>query len=260
VLAVGVSHNGPLTKDQINECMNKFAKDAQLTPEELAETETIKNSLRSVGQAKNIVSQNVTDLRDKIAKIELLLSSPKANKNEIKQTLDNAEVDLHNLLSSVYTFIETTNQCLRNLGVIVELKHHIQKYEDKNATAIGLRHCIQHNFTLKIVWTAKYVHDTGIFNYRVGVPLHEVKNEYLYDKNETSDAAGKKYIPTQYYYKNVDNYIIDIDEMAQTIQNSTNETYDKISDELGDRSIEIMDTSEKFFRLGQYRGESMFEN
>lgn len=260
VLAVGVSDEGALNKEQINQAIEKFAKDAKLSPEELAKAEKIKSSVRSISQAKTIVVQNSINLRDKLAEIEVLLSSPKENQNQIERALDDAELNLHNLLSSVYTFTETINQSLRNLDVLSELKHYIQKYRDKNATVIGLRHCIQHNFTLKIVWTAKYSHDTQIFNYRMGVPLHEVKNRELYTKQEVYDAAGESYSPTQYYYRDVDNFIIDIEDMALNIQNSTNETYKNITEDLDNRSIEIIETSEKFFRLGKYRFEGAIEN
>jgi hypothetical protein len=251
ILAVGVSKYGPLNDDQITETLRKFGNDVDMTTDDLLKTKQSGDALKSIKQSKHFVISNSRTFLDKIAELELSLVDPKENRDEILDGLDDAEVQLHNLLSSVYTFTETVNQSLRNIDVLVESKHFLQKYEDSVSTAIGLRHCVQHNNTLEIYWVAKYSHQKEMFTHKLGIPLFDVNDPELY-RGKVSDASGKKYDPVEYYYGEVDEYLIDVKDLSRIIMSSTEKTYNLLKNQLESGEIEGSEIIKKHNRISKW--------
>lgn len=250
VLAVALSREGPLSEKQVKKALEKIAGDANLTATEKIETLSAVNSLRSMKQARYFVIYNSHQLRDRMASVEVLLDNPNENFDELDTTLNDVETILHNFLSSIYTFKETVEKCLSNMNMLRKSKIYIQRYEDKIAVAIGLRHYVQHRSALRVQWLARYSHQSGYFEYKIGIPLHEV-NDSKYYQGEQKDSSGKKYKPINYYYAGVDGYLINLEHLSKTVENETEEAYNSLKNHLQNEGVEGSELIEKFFRIKQ---------
>lgn len=248
ILAVAVSQTGPLDKSQIKEVFLEFGRTADLTPEEKVDSDQVAESLRSIKQTKEFVIKNSQNLRDDINKIKILLESPEENERDIYKRCDMAELSLHNMLSSVYTYIETINTSLSTLDYLGELKHYIQHYEDDVSASIGLRHCIQHNITLQIQWQASYSAQKNHFEYTLGIPLHQVNREEFYKGNK-HDASGEEYEPCDYYYQSENSFLIDIEELSKKVEERTEDLYQDIKSELSDKEIEAAELQRRYMAV-----------
>lgn len=234
MLSVGVSSNGPLTDDQVRKYLNEVGANARLTPVEMEESRRFSTAIRSLKQSRLFVDRNSSRLLLDIARLQEGLSMLGESDDELNGSLVPVEVGLHNLLSSVYTFHEAAKSSLSTLDVSREYRHHIQSYRDSVSTAIGLRHCVQHNITLKVHWVGKYSHDYEMFDFNIVIPIAEVIDPDLYDAPEYSDASGNKHCPVDYFYGGLSGRFIDLEQLAKTIRESTQNTYDQLKRELED--------------------------
>lgn len=250
ILAVALSDQGPLSKDQVQRALKKIGGSADLTTAEKVETQSAANSLRSIKQARYFVVYNSRELRDQMASVEVLLDKPRENFTDLDSALNDTEAILHNFLSSIYTFKETVEKSLSNIDMLKKSKIHIQRYEDKISVAIGLRHYIQHRSALRVQWLAKYSHQTGYFDYKIGIPLHVVDDSKYY-RGKEKDSSGKKYDPIRYYYDDVDEYLIDLENLSKTVEEETENTYAELKNHLQNEGVEGSELIEKFFRIKQ---------
>jgi len=252
ILSVGVSNDGSLTQKQIEEVMGDLAQEAQLTTEETLKSTEASTALRSINQAKNFVIHNCVEVGDEASELILLLDCITEYEDEIPKQSRTVASKLHNLLSSVYTFTKTVDNGLKDLSVAGQTKHHLQKYEDTVSAAIGLRHCIQHNIALRVTWIARYSKEKEIFEYTIGIPLPEVNHMELY-QGRPRDASGDSHAPTDYYYGDESDYLIDIEDMADRIRDTTIEAYNNLRDDLVEEDIEDIETINRYERMVSWR-------
>lgn len=259
ILSVGVSRDGYLTEDQIEEALSQIGKDVKLTSDERLTTQSTSIALRSIRQSRDFLIKNYRELSDSIADLEELLIISSDNPEAITDQAKVIEKDLHNLLSSVYTFRETVDKSLKELEISARYKYLIQEFNDKVSTAIGLRHCIQHRMTLRVRWIGSYSHPTGFFDYTIGVPLSQVDDPDLY-KGKPSDATGERHPPTEYYYGGIDNRVIDIQSLNQNVRDSVEEVYQELKNELQDEEIEGSELMENYVNVLGWRAQEYLNN
>lgn len=248
ILAVGVSHEGPLSKEQITDVFKRFGEEAKLTPEERWRSSEAGKAIDSLRQSKLFVTENTRRVQENIGKLMASLDNAVGNEEKIITQCEELELNLHNLLSSVYTFNQNIDSTLQEFDVIIEMKHHNQRYKDKVSTAIGLRHCVQHQITLRVHWIMRYSDEIGGMEYTIGVPLRFVNKNDIYTTTP-SDASGEKYEPTEYYYGDVDSYLICLESLTEEIEEATEDVYETIIRELEEKSLIEIEQTMNFLRL-----------
>jgi hypothetical protein len=245
ILAVGLTPKGPLTDKQAKEFLISIGLSARPTSEEILATEEMMTALNSLSQSMKFVDINAKSLLDEIAEFEMILDSASDDSNQIRLTAESIEAKLHNFVSSVYTFSENADSCIKQLDQARTLKHHVQKYKDAVSPVIGIRHCIQHRKVVKVKWIAEYDHSSGIFNYTIGVRRSEVADPDLFTDNFVSDASGDKRDPVEYYFGDVEDRILDFEDLVRAAFKETQHTYDELKTEIRNSEIEGLETREK---------------
>lgn len=252
MVSVGVSSNGSLNDEQISLVLRDMGASARLTPEEMQESKNFAKAIRSIKQSKLFVIQNSKRISLSIARLTQVLSEINQGTGDLEEKTEAVETDLHNLLSSVYTYMETARNSLRTLDVLNEYNHHLQKYQDANSTAIGLRHCIQHNLTLKVHWVGRYNHEFDMFDFKVVIPLVEVNDPSLYTKEYYYDSSGNQHEPIEYFYSDISGRFIDLEALTDTIKNSSISTYDHLKSELEEDERVVNTNLERFEKISKY--------
>lgn len=256
MISVGVSPDGPLSQDQIDRVLMDTGEEARLSPEEMAESKAFSVAIRSIKQSKVFVDTNSNRLLLSIAKLQQKLDEIVEDRESVREIAEEVEVDLHNVLSSVYTFHEAANSSLSNLGVSRKYRYLTHRYQDSIAPAIGLRHCVQHNTTLRVQWIGRYSHQSEMFDFDIGIPLEEVKKSELYTKSHYHDVSGEKYTPIEYFYSDIDGRAILLEDLLSTIQNATEETYQTLKSNL-EQDDEVVNTNiEKLWKVKGFYIES----
>ncbi|WP_147302760.1 hypothetical protein [Haloferax sp. Atlit-19N] len=234
MLSVGVSSSGRLSEFQVKQVLREMGRSAKLTPEEMSESRQFTLAIRSINQSKLFVNRNSQRLMRSVAKLQQELSELDEQDGSLNEIITTVEINLHNLLSSVYTFHETVKSSLKRLDIARGYTHYVQKYHDSVSTAIGLRHCIQHNFTLKVQWVGTYSHEYDMYDFNIIIPIAEVKDPDLYTSKRYADASGEKHQPIDYFYSDISGRNIDIEDLTVTIRRATENTYDSLLSELED--------------------------
>lgn len=247
ILSVGVSTEGPLSDEQLAEAMENLSFNTEFSSADVSRSITNSDALRSISQSYHYVNQNSRNLLDSVAKIEELLIDPKENREEIENRAKDCERNLHNVLSSVYTLTETVDNCFKDLGLSRKNKHLIQKYEDDISEAIGLRHCIQHRYSLKIYWvtsgtTSEYV------DYTVGIYVPDVADPDLYH-GPCRNHKGEKLDPVSYYYGDVDGRVLSIRDLANQIKKRSDKFQENVEELIESEKYDIQSDMEKYLRI-----------
>ena len=232
VISVAVSEDGNLDGNQVERVLSEMYNNANLTASELSESVSTSEAIRAVKQSHQFLQRNCDRFLATSHELKNLVDETPPRKEERFDKADELEADLHNVLSSVYSFRENINNSISELGIASKCKIHLQRFEDEISVATGLRHVIQHRQTLKIRWVANYQHEEQEYQYKMGVPLWAVDNSEFYHGN-CYDASGKKYEdPAEYYYRNVDARLIDLDELVRKVSNTGKETYEELKQDL----------------------------
>lgn len=234
LFSVGVSTNGPLEGKQVSDALEQFTEGMEYTPEELTSSYEKATSLRSIRQSFEFVTANGASLQDSIDNLKGLLVNAEENRDQVYKEAKTVETQLHNFLSSVYTFEQTVDSSLKTLGLAREMKHHLQKYEDSVSTATGLRHCIQHRTALRIQWIAQYSHEIAGYDFLVGIPLSQVHREEIYNDTIYHDASGESYTPLEYFYGDLKERTISINRLTTEVLDATENTYKNLKSEMRD--------------------------
>lgn len=247
ILSVGVSTEGPLSDKQIAEAMENLSFNTDFSSIDVSKNITNSDALRSITHSYHYVNENSLDLLDSVAKIEELLINPKENREEIENHAKDCERDLHNVLSSVYTLTETVDNCFKDLGLSRKNKHLIQKYEDDISEAIGLRHCIQHRYSLKIYWVTSGT--TGEYiDYTVGIFVPDVADPDLYH-SPCRNHKGEKLDPVTYYYGDIDGRILSINNLANQIKKRSDRFQEDVEELIESEKYNIQSDMEKYLRI-----------
>lgn len=232
LLAIAVSEDGPLNADQVSAALDNRFDRRETTPAETVESKSKSDSLRSIRQSYEFITGNTEAFLEECDSLKRLLRSPKENREEIyDKQAPKVERELHNLLSSVWTFQETIDASLKDLDIAGEYNPLLQKYQDKISAATGLRHCIQHGLSLRINWLAHYSHEYGEYQFSIVVPLPQVDDEELYDGKQ-KDAGGDSYSPPEYFYGDIERRVIDLEELTHLVENDSSELYQLLREEL----------------------------
>ncbi|NGM69067.1 hypothetical protein G6M89_08595 [Natronolimnobius sp. AArcel1] len=239
-LSIGMTQGGPLNGDQVSSALNELYEKAEVTTAELLQSKSKSEALRSIKQSRDFIIGNVNSFLQECMELKQFLHTPKKNRDEIyEKQAPRVERELHNLLSSVWTFQETVDASLKKLEVSDEHKHYLQKYEDEISTATGLRHCIQHTLSIRINWIAQYSHSMDRYEFSIGVPLAQVHNDDLYDGVTYYDAGGDPHSPLEYFYGDINDRIINLEELADSIQKHSANLYESLKEELyGDSRVD----------------------
>lgn len=262
LLAIAVSEDGPLNDDQVSAALDNQFDRRETTLAETVESKSKSDSLRSIQQSYEFITGNTEAFLEECDSLKQLLRSPKENREEIYDgQAPKVERELHNLLSSVWTFQETIDASLKDLDVAAEHKHLLQKYQDKISAATGLRHCIQHRLSLRINWLVRYSHEHEEYQFSIVVPLPQVDDEELY-VGKQKDAGGDSYSPPEYFYGDIDQRAIDLEELAHSVENDSSELYHSLREELSrDPRVDPSEakkwhvlTSREFFSDGESSG------
>lgn len=232
LISVAVSEDGNLDGKQVERVLSEMYNNIDLTASELSESVSTSDAIRAIKQSYEFLQRNCDRFLTTSRELRKLVDETPPKKEERFDKADKLETDLHNVLSSVYSFRENIDNSISELGVASDCKIHLQRFEDEVSIATGLRHVIQHQQTLKIRWVAKYQHKEQEYQYKIVVPLWAVDNSEFY-YGSCYDASGKKYEdPAEYYYRNVDTRLIDLDELVRKTSNAGKETYEELKQDL----------------------------